>query len=104
MSALIVTINLPGAIGGAVKHVDKQKHTVQLTGETITKTILHTDREEKECKKVLNISESIVQQWESNTVPGWESDRNWKRMNRNQRIISYLSALDEGYGITFEFV
>jgi hypothetical protein len=104
MSALIVVINLKGAIGGPVKHTTMQKHTVQLTGETMSRTILHTDREEKECRKVLNISENIVQQWESNTTPSWETDRNWKRMTKNQRIISYLIALDEGFGISFDFV
>jgi len=105
MNGLIINVFLPGAIGGNVAHTTKQKNTVRLSkGESMTRTILHTDREYQECCKVITISDTTLEAWESAETPFWEDDRKWKKMNKSQRVYSYLSRFDEGYGFSFEMI
>ena len=103
MKGLLVTVYLQGAIGGNVAHTTKQKSTVKLSkGESMTRTILHTDRTYQECCKVITISDNVLKDWESNMTPSWENDRKWKKMTKGQRVQSYLDGFDEGYGISYE--
>lgn len=105
MIALTINVYLAGAIGGNVAHTTKQKHTVRLSkGESMTRTILHTDRDFQECCRVITISDTSLNFWESNETPFWENDRKWKKMTKSQRVTSYLDRFDEGYGYSFEII
>ena len=105
--ALVITVNLKGQIEGRVKHTkkDKQKNTVLLSkGKTMTRTIVHRDRVETEAVQNTNIPDSIVDQWTGKDSPFWEKPLNWKKMNFNQKIASYVARFDEGYGVSYEIV
>lgn len=104
-SAIIVTVNLLGRIGGPVKHTTKQRHTSKVTDGVISSVILHTDRKDLDCKKRFVVSAETVAFWASSNCPDWEDPRRWKRMSANQRIVSYVMGFDEdNLGVTFEFV
>ena len=105
MQGIIVTVNLQGALEGAKKHVSRQKHSVKIKdSEYCTKVILHTDKEEVMCKRTSTIDSDVVNYWVSNNAPEWVSEKHWKLMNQDQRIMSYLSGLDEGYGVSYELL
>ena len=103
--ALIVTVNLPGAISGRISHTSREKHTVKLDdGEYLTKMILHSNREVVPCTRITNISDSVASKWISNESPDYVDDRTWKKFSDNQKIAYYVSTLDEGLGATFEYL
>ena len=105
MSGIILTVNLQGAVAGPVKHTDLKKVTIQLNNqELISRTIQHTDRKIMECTKVTHLSEEVIDRWENDECPPWEEPRKWKKMNRGQRLFSYLEGFDEGFGFSFEFI
>lgn len=105
MSGMILTINLEGSIGGFVEHRDLQRVSVQLSNhETLSRIIEHSNRKIMECTKVTNISEEVIAFWESNECPYWESPKRWGKMNKGQRLFSYLDGFDEGFGFSFEFI
>jgi hypothetical protein len=105
MSAMILTINLQGSIGGFEKHKSTQRVTIRLSdNEILTKEFLHTNRKIMECKRVLNVSEEVVEFWSSDGCPDWEDPKRWKKMTASQRLYSHLDTFDEGFGFSFEFI
>jgi hypothetical protein len=105
MDGLIVRIYLEGTIEGPKQHISRQKYTAQLRdGDSITKLILHTNRNPVPCYKILKISAEILKIWESHEVPEWSDIRSWKRLSSKQKVASYISGLDEGFGVAFEYV
>jgi hypothetical protein len=105
MEGLIITVNLLGTIGGFNKHNSDQLYTFKSRkGELASGLIKHTDRAELECKKIIRISQEVLQFWQSNEVPEWETERDWKRLSPNQRVWSYVKGLDEGFGIEYEYI
>ena len=105
MEGLIVTINLPGRIGGLTKHVNREKHTIKMQNDVyISKVILHSDRGESTCFKKLNISEEILNMWCSDEVPSWSTNKKWKMLTNEQKVLSYVKGLDEGFGFSLEYL
>lgn len=104
--ALLITTNMPGIIGGFVKHEKKQIFSVPLPNkEVMTKNILHSDREEKICKRNTIVSERILAIWTSKENPEWENQRDWKRFSQKQKINSYVkNNFDEGFGVSWELL
>lgn len=87
MNALVVTVNLPGAI-----------KEVKIFGKNKEKRVeIH-----HECTRKTNISEEVVEQWVHGGCPSWQSDFFWKKMNVARRIASYVTQFDEGYGVKAE--
>lgn len=107
---LLLTINLRGAVGGCVKHVDTQTVRIDVAPigaknpEYITKKIKHNDRLSSICYKKINIEDDILRFWEKSTCPSWEKPSNWKLLNPRQKVESYLNTFDEGLGISYEFI
>ncbi len=106
MNGIIITTNLPGRIGGSVSHTSTQAVTINVAqgnkSTKITREILHTDRPYQSCYKKVNISEEVVNDWISNTIPKWSNKKDWMKMSPVQRLISYVSTFDEGFGVTYE--
>ena len=107
-NGLVITIKLLGRINGSVRHTETQtirtSTTVKGKKQFENVKILHTDRGNQECVQKINISPEVVDFWTSNSNPFWVNTRDWKRMNKNQRIESYVARFDEGYGVSFELV
>jgi len=107
-SGIVVTIFLPGALSGPVKHTTFQKGVVDVSPigskkpNLITKKIKHTDRTPLPCARIIPIDGNIVNFWITGDCPSWEKLPVSKKMNKDQRIRSYLSRLDEGYGFQYE--
>lgn len=109
INGIIITTNLLGRIGGSVRHTETQAVRVDSSKpgqkpKFETKTILHSDRKESECTRKTRIDPEILEDWASDAVPFWENKRNWQKFSKLQRIASYISRWDEGYGVTFEEV
>lgn len=104
-NSIIVTVFLRGAIGGCVKSVDKQVHSVLVNhGVVLTKEIIHTNRVPSDCVRQFNVDGDLISKWVTGDCPYWENPRDWKKMNSNRRLISYVKGFDEGYGVTFEAI
>lgn len=106
-SAIVVTVRLKGILGKSVKHTTTQTGQVDISpigksSQFITRTILHTDRTPVACSKIIPISEKVVTEWVRGNSPYWEKPNIWKKYNKQQKIMSYLSRMDEGYGISYE--
>lgn len=104
-NSIIVTVFLQGTIGGFVKQVDKQSHSVLVNhGIVLTKEIIHTDREISECIKQFNVDGELISKWVTGDCPYWENPRDWKKMKPNRRLVSYVRGFDEGFGVTFKII
>lgn len=107
-NSIVVTINLPGTLGGRVKHTTKQIGSVDIspigskTPEWITRKIKHTDRTPGSCVRIVPISGIIVTSWVKGDAPHWIKPQVWKKLNKQQRIDAYLTRFDEGYGVSYE--
>lgn len=107
-NGIIITTFLPGRIGGSVRHTETQtiKYDSSEIGAKkplwISVKITHTDRPRQSCYEKLHISEEVVKSWISDTIPFWSSKKEWLRMSKEQRLVSYVSRFDEGFGVTFE--
>lgn len=107
-SGIVVTINLPGVLGGRVKHTTKQIGTVDVSPlgsknpEWITRKIKHTDRTPVQCARIFPVSEETVTSWVKGDAPYWVKPQIWKKLNKNQKIEVHLSRWDEGFGFSYE--
>lgn len=106
-SGILISVNLPGALGPRVKHTTKQtcSMVISQTGkkkEIITRKILHTDRPVTECTRKFQISPEILNSWCNGDCPSWVKLGDWKKMNRTQKIDSYVKTFDQGYGVSYE--
>lgn len=106
MKGLMLTINLEGAIGGCVEHVDKHVSLIrdEATGTSRTYHYLFTPRPIMPAVRVMNISEEVLDAWMSNEPPEGETAFNWRRKTKKQRILWYLSSLDEGFGYSYQIM
>lgn len=108
MDSILLTVKLAGIIGGPVKHTNRQSHTVTLSqeeGGSLTKMIIHTDRQVTEACRIIIISGNNVKTWVGqDNCPSWEKPKDWKKMNVNQQIESHLMRFDEGFGVEYEFL
>ena len=110
MSAIILTINLRGSIGGPKKHVDKQVISINVaplgskSPEIITRKIKHTDRGETPCCRKMKLSEELVYEFENSECPHWEKPHHWKQLSKKQRLESHLKRYDEGLGISYDYL
>ena len=110
MGDVILTINLPGSLKGPVAHTTRQVYTVDVTplgGKVplkMTRKIKHTDRSKAECVKRTRISEEVIKGFQSEENPYWVNAYVWKKLNKKQRLESYLERADEGYGYSYEYV
>ena len=105
MSAILITVNLPGAVGGRVKHTDVYKNAVKISdSEYMVKTITHSNLPVNTCQRVTKVAEDVVQGWISGNCPEWLEDKKWKALSPHQRILQFVNALDEGYGVSFEYL
>ena len=117
-NSIIITVHLNGAISGSVHSVDKQKHTIHLSGGKNysggphTRTILHTDRTLQEAIRTFTISEHIVEGWLGEGCPSWvhlncshwERDKKWKKLSFKIRLKLYLESFNEGFGVSYKFI
>lgn len=109
-SAILITVNLPGRIGGMVAHQTRQSSTVDVTPEgskhklLCTKEIIHTDRTESSCFRSTFINEEVVKSWESNECPSFVKSKVWEKLNKRQRSLCYIKRFDEGFGVSYEFI
>ena len=107
-NGIVITTILQGKIGGSVSHTETQTVSVDISelGSKkpvwVSRQITHSDRGEQKCYSRLRISEKIVKEWISDNPPFWANKREWSKMNRNQRLASYVVRFDEGFGVTFE--
>ena len=108
VDSIIVKVNLSGVIGGPVEHTNRQRHTVALSeefGGSMSRVIKHTDREQKECARVLQVPAKHVKSWlKDDSCPTWEKPGDWYRMSLVQRLQSHINSFDEGFGVSFEFL
>lgn len=107
-SGIVVTINLPGVMGGRVKHTTKQTGTVDVSPvgsknpEWITRKIKHTDRPPTPCARIVPISGETVTGWVKGDAPYWIKPQAWKSYSKKQKIEAHLSRFDEGFGVSYE--
>ena len=107
---IVVTVNLPGALLGPVKHTTKQVGRVDVSPvgsknpEWITRRIKHTDRPVGNCFRIFPLSAEIVKSWTSAHAPApyWVKPQTWKKLNEQQKLMAMLSRFDEGYGVSYE--
>jgi len=107
-NGIIITTFLQGKIGGSVRHTETQ--TIRFDNSEvgaskpmwINRKIIHNDRPEQKCYKKLKISSELVADWVSSNVPFWSNKKEWSRMNTTQRLSSYVSRFDEGFGVNYE--
>lgn len=105
---IVVTINLPGALGAPVKHTTKQTGVVDISpiGSSrpilVTRKIKHTDRVSTPCVRIVPISDEILTQWVKGECPYWIKPQIWKKASKNQKIAIHVSRLDEGFGYSYE--
>lgn len=108
MSSILLSVKLKGQLTSPVKHVDSQIITLDLStpkrSNVISKKIVHTNRIESECYRKLKISEEVVNYMESSECPAWEKPIRWKNMSKKLRVLSHLNRLDEGFGISIEYL
>lgn len=104
-NSIVVTVFLQGIIGGCVKSVDKQVHSVLVNhGVVLTREIIHTDRKKTDCVRQFNVDGELIFKWVTGDCPYWENPRDWRKMSQNRRLISYVKGFDEGFGVTFEVI
>lgn len=109
-NGIIITVNLPGRINRSVRHTQKQTVKIDISEVGarkpiwVSRKIKHTDRGDQKCYKKVRISGELIHEWTSNTVPFWSNKREWSKLSKKQRIISYVARYDEGFGVTFEEV
>lgn len=109
-TSILINVNLPGALGGAVKSVTRQKNLIYVTNpetketEPCVRKILHTDREIRECVRSFIISGEIVASWVEGNCPMWEKPYRWRTMSKNQKLRSYVYSYDEGFGVTYKSI
>ncbi len=107
-SAIVVTVNLPGALSGSVKHTTKQVGRVDVSPigsknpEWITRKIKHTDREPVPCARIVPIAGEIVTAWVKGEAPYGTKPQIWRTLNKKQKIQIQVARFDEGYGVSFE--
>lgn len=104
---IVITTNLPGRLGAPLKHVTKQVFTVRLLSpagkvETLTRKILHTNREPLLASRKTIISSSVVSSWERGECPAWAKSQVWRKLNSKQRIAAYVETFNEGFGVSYE--
>ena len=105
MSAILITVNLQGVLGGRVKHTDTYKNAVKISdSEYMVKTITHSDRLVCPCQRVTRISEDVVESWAFGSCPEWLEDKKWKYMTPHQKIAQFVNRFDEGYGVNFHYL
>ncbi len=108
MDPISLIVNLPGVLGGRVKHTTKQVGSVDVsligskTPQIITRKILHTDRTPVPCGRYMIISTAVQQEWEKSSCPTWANPKTWKTLSKRQKVVAFLFSFDEGYGISFE--
>lgn len=107
-NGIILTINLPGRIGGSVRHTETQTVKVQVIhkGKVIwvSRKIVHNDRGEQNCVKKTWISAEVVNDWMSDSIPSFSNKKEWAKLTKQQRLVEYVSRFDEGYGISVESI
>lgn len=107
-NGIIITTYLPGRIGGSVSHTETQAVKIDVSNIGSKKPIwatvdiLHNDRPLQKAYRKTRISGELVEEWISGTVPSWSTKKEWSKFTKQQRLISYVSRYDEGYGVTFE--
>lgn len=106
-SGIVISVNLPGRLEGAIKHVSTQTYSVKVfTKEqkilTLTKDILHTDRQPTKCSRKINITPSIVALWVRSECPYWMQPKFWKNFSKTEKIQAFVNRFDEGYGVSYE--
>lgn len=108
-SAILLTINLAGALEGVVKHTNMQKSTVDISPigsrhpDWFTANICHTDRKPVPCYRKVTIPANVVNEWAKSECPRWRKPSEWKTKTPAQKIESHLSQYDEGFGILYDF-
>lgn len=108
-NGLTITVNLPGRIGGSVRHTETQavKANVSTPGKkAIWKDvdINHTDRPEQDAYLKINISPEVLQGWVGSKPPHPIKPRDWQKYSRNKKIAAYVADFDRGFGVTFDMV
>ena len=109
-NGIIITTYFLGKIGGSVSHTEKQAVKTDISNAGSKKPlwstveILHNDRPLQKAYRKTRISEKLVEEWTSGTVPFWSNKKEWSKFTKQQRLISYVSRYDEGFGVTFEEV
>lgn len=107
-SGILITVNLLGQLSPRVAHTTKEVVSVNITpigsnkSKVITRKIAHTSRIPTPCTKEVQITPNILAYWESSNCPVWSNLSTWKKMNKKQRVESYVSRFDEGYGVKYE--
>ena len=108
-TAIVVTVNLPGALLGPVKHTTKQVGRVDVSPvgskkpEWITRRIKHTDRPVGNCTRVFPLPAETVKAWTKHDAPApyWVKPQIWKKLSEEQKLMAMLSRYDEGYGVSY---
>lgn len=105
MANIIIITNLPGQIGGPVKHSKKQNNKIYYSsGSSEVRKIVHTDRNFTSCHRVLNISEEVVEGWIKGDCPNWVKPSKWKTMSAKQKLLAHVDSFDEGFGVSYQEV
>ncbi len=102
MNDLILTIKLPGKIGGPVAHTHTQSVINPINNKYVK--IKHTNRSYQECYKKTTIPSETLELWSSDTPPSFIPSKVWKKLTEEQRIEAYVLSFDEGYGVDYSFV
>lgn len=106
-NGLVITVNLPGRIGGSVSHTSSQTVKVDVSSEGSKRAILvdaninHTDRPMQDCYRKINISPEVLESWVGNKAPYFVKPQDWQRYDRARKIIAHVSTFDEGFGVDY---
>ena len=106
-NGLVITVNLPGRIGGSVRHTSSQTIKTDISSEGSKRAVFadveinHTDRPMLGCYRKINISSEVLDSWLDNKPPYFVKPQDWQRYDRTRRIIAYIANFDEGYGVDY---
>ena len=109
-NGIIITTYFLGKIGGSVSHTEKQAVRTDISEVGSKKPIwamvdiLHSDRPLQKAYRKTRISGDLIEAWTSGAVPFWSNKKEWAKFTKQQRLVSYVSRYDEGFGVSFEEV
>ena len=112
MNAILVNVNLKGALGGPVAHKDIailetmvscDHKGVPTNPHKVSAKCLHTERELVSCKRKFVIAEEIVEYWLTSVGPDFRgNEKEWRKLSPVQKINWWVNTYDEGFGVNWE--
>lgn len=106
-NGLVITVNLPGRIGGSVSHTSLQTIKSDISPAGSKKAVWgnveinHVDRPIQECYRKINISSEVLESWVGNKPPYFVKANDWRNYSRDRKIVAHVASFDEGFGVDY---